>query len=152
MSKRKGQLKSSGRGIENRIPKSLINKSPKYISVSFLYFQNIDDYPAQSLENWDDEGRLLDMLKTLQHVTSNDITQLQSSDEKIKLYHDFPPKSVNEFSIPPSLKGCMEDSDKWGVLRNVGGQKPRIVGFLRGEVFYIVYLDKEHKFYKSEKK
>lgn len=151
MPKRKRQLKSSGRGIENRIPKSSIDEPKKYISVSFLHFQNSDNAPAQSLENWASEGRLLDMLRTLQHVTSNDITQLQSTDDKMTLYKDFPQKSVTEFRIPPSLNGYMKDGDQWGVLRNVGGQKPRIAGFLRDKVFYIVFLDKEHKFYKSEK-
>lgn len=150
MSRLRSPLKSTSRGKETRKPKSATEQG-SYISISFLYFQNSDISPAQSLDTWNDDGRLLDMLKTLQHVTSSDITQLQSRDKKLTLYSKFPEKSVNEFSLPPSLKNRTMTNDKWGILRNIGGQKARIAGFLRDNIFYIVYLDRDHKFYKSPK-
>ncbi len=150
MSKRSSPLKSTSRGKETRKPKSATDQG-NYMSISFLYFQNSDISPAQSLDTWNDDGRLLDMLKTLQHVTSSDITQLQSADNKLTLYGNFPEKSVNEFSLPHSLKHRMVSNDKWGTLRNIGGQKARIAGFLRDNIFYIVYLDRDHRFYKSQK-
>lgn len=150
MTNRRSPLKSTSRGKETRTPKSFADQA-SYMSISFLYFQNNDTSPAQSLNTWNVENRLLDILNTLHYVTSNDITQLQSTDSKLTLYGNFPEKSVNEFSLPSSLENSMKEGDKWGVLRNIGGQKPRIAGFLRDNIFYIVYLDKDHKFYKSQK-
>lgn len=144
MGKRDRPLKPSSRGKETKESNVTVSG---YMTISLRYFHDSDNDPAQSLKTWEEEGMLLSMLSTFQHVTSNDIKQLQSKDKKLCLYGGFPDSTVNEFSLPSSL----DKNLNWGVLRNIGGQKPRIVGFLQDNVFYIVYLDKDHKFYKSSK-
>lgn len=148
MPPRSNPLRSSSRGKETREVKTSNNRD-NYLSISFRYFQNHDKLPAQSLENWHEDGRLLDMLNSLVHICQNNITDLQSS-KKISLYGSFPDKKVNAFSLP-TLPEKLSKSENWGTIRNVGGQLPRIAGFMRDNVFYIVYLDKNHQFYQSEK-
>lgn len=145
MPPRNTPVKSSSRGKETREVKTSNNRD-NYLSISFRYFQNHDKLPAQSLENWHEDGKLLDMLNSLVHICQNNITALQSS-KRISLYGSFPEKQVNAFDLPEKLS----ERENWGTIRNVGGQLPRIAGFMRDNVFYIVYLDKEHQFYQSEK-
>lgn len=130
--------KYTGRREEARYKNGLI-------SFSFRYFQDSDKFPAQSLKSWESDNALLDMLNALIHMSKENITQLQVT-KRITLYGEFPESSVNEFSLPTNL----DKNENWGTLRNIGGQKARIVGFLRENIFYIVYLDKEHKFYHSK--
>lgn len=139
-------LKSSSRNKETREIKSKPDQD-NHIAISFRYFQNFDSNPVQSLNNWHDENRLLDMLTSLEYISKNNIVRLQSIDRKLTLYGGFPNHKVNDFSLPDGLS----ETENWGALRNIGGQKARIAGFLRDNVFYIVYLDKEHRFYKSGK-
>lgn len=137
-------LKSVNRGEETRTAK--LSVQDNYISVSFRYFQNTEEYPAQSLAQWEQDGDLLDMVNSLVYITQHNISELQST-KKMTLYHSFPDKEVNEFTLPSSLS----HDENWGTIRKVGGQKARVAGFLRDNIFYVVYLDKEHKFYKSSR-
>lgn len=144
--KHREPLRKTRQGIETREVKPTATKEP-YISISFKYFQDTNTYPAQSLSQWETDGMLPAMLRSLIFITQENITQLQGPDKKIALYKKFPDKAVNEFTLPTSLN----EYENWGTIRNVGGQKARIAGFLRDNIFYIVYLDKHHKFYKSTK-
>ena len=40
----------------------------------------------------------------------------------------------------------------WGTIQRIGGQKPRLAGYVIGSVFYPVFLDKDHLFFPSKKK
>ncbi|MDO5070671.1 MAG: hypothetical protein Q4D78_10865 [Neisseria zoodegmatis] len=146
MVKHKPPLKESRQGKETKKVKTK-SDNEGYISFSFRYFQNTDQLPAQSLETWHTDGSTLDLLYSLVHISQRNITELQAGDKKLTLYKKFPDKTVNEFSCPRELN----ESENWGCLRNIGGQKARVAGFLRNNIFYIVYLDKEHKFFKSSK-
>ena len=151
MSKRREPLKSTSRGKETRDP-TPTDKLSGYISLSLLHFQNNNNHPGQSLKTWNDENQLLGMLNLFHHITSHHISQLQSG-EKLTLYGDFP--SSSEFVIPEGLEnklGCKKDDINWGVIKSIGGQKLRIAGFLYKNVFYVVYLDRDHKFCPTKKK
>lgn len=139
-------LKASSRNKETREAKSR-QEQYNHIAISFRYFQNFDNNPIQSLQNWNEDNRLLDMLLSFEYICKNNIVKLQSTDRKLTLYGDFPNTKVNDFPLPDELN----ENENWGTIRNIGGQKARIAGFLRDNIFYIVYLDKEHRFYKSEK-
>ncbi|NYA25790.1 hypothetical protein HZI65_07130 [Haemophilus haemolyticus] len=146
MASRKPQLKISRQGQETKEVKTKTDNE-RYISFSFRYFQNTDQLPAQSLETWHTDGSTIDLLRSLAHISQRNITELQAGDKKLTLYKSFPNKQVNEFSCPSGLS----EDENWGCLRNIGGQKARVAGFLKNNIFYIVFLDKEHKFYKSSK-
>lgn len=143
MGNRSSAKKSTQRTTDSKEVKSSYDG---YISFSFRYFQNYDKEPVQSLNSWQDENRLLDMLESLKYISQNHITKLRT-DEKLALYGSFPDSKVNDFPLPNQFNG----TENWGTLRNIGGQQVRIAGFLRDNIFYIVYLDKEHRFYKSNK-
>lgn len=146
ISKRREALKSSSQGKETREVKTK-SDNEGYISFSFRYFQNNNQPPAQSLEDWNIDNSILDLLYSLVHISQHNITKLQAENKKLILYGKFPDRRVNEFSCPSELN----TDENWGCLRNIGGQKARVAGFLKNNIFYIVYLDKEHKFFKSSK-
>lgn len=72
---------------------------------------------------------------------------IEAKEERLlKVYGDFPSNSL--FSIPPHIKGEV----KWGTIQKIGGQKPRLAGYIIGSVFYPVFLDKEHLFFPTKKR
>lgn len=132
----------SKRETDVREPK--ITEKP-HVAFSFEYFINQDSV-GQSLETWSDSKLLVCMLQKMVHISSQTPAQAMQ-DQTLTIYDDFPIKSVNDFTCPQHLS----DEKNWGVLRNIGKQKVRIAGFLKGNIFYVVYLDKDHKFWKSSK-
>ena len=79
-------------------------------------------------------------------MTANGITKVMS-DEIFTNYNRYPDSSVNDFKCPDGLS----KDESWGVIKNIGGQKRRVAGFLRDNVFYIVFFDGDHRFWKSNK-
>lgn len=138
--KRNKPLKSSSPKPDSKDIKTTANDN--FINISFRYFKDIDNDPAQSLKTWKDDDRLWDMMLALQYITYENITKVQST-EKITLYRKFPSKDKNDFPCPNDLQ---EDLN-WGTIQNIGGQKARIAGFLKENTFYLVYLDKNHRFW-----
>ncbi|MFQ1448692.1 hypothetical protein ACJWSG_27920, partial [Klebsiella pneumoniae] len=70
-----------------------------------------------------------------------------SSDGIFTNYTRFPDAAVNDFKCPDEISV----DENWGVIKNIGGQKRRVAGFLKDNVFYIVFFDKDHRFWKSRK-
>lgn len=119
-----------------------------HIVFSLKYFRDIDDI-GQSLITWseDEQKPLLGLMNKVQHISTLTIAQALQ-DQSIKIYGDFPTPHDSDFRCPPNLT----NEKQWGVIRNIGGQKARVAGFLKGSTFYVVYLDKEHRFWKSAKR
>ncbi|ENX68701.1 hypothetical protein F884_00635 [Acinetobacter sp. CIP 102143] len=138
--RRSKSLKDSTPNPDSRDMKTTANDN--FINISFKYFKDTDKSPAQSISTWSNEDRILDMMLALKYITSENITKVQST-EKLSLYKKFPPKDKNDFSCPDGLQ---EDLN-WGTIQNIGGQKSRIAGFLKGTTFYLVYLDRDHRFW-----
>lgn len=138
-------LASPKRNVETREPK--ISEKP-YVLFSFKYFQNIDG-AGQSLSNWadNDPALLAGLLQKMVHISSQPVSEA-TQDSTLTLYGQFPEQSKTDFTCPRHLQG----QKNWGVIRNIGGQKPRAAGFLQGHVFYMVFLDKHHTFYKSSQR
>lgn len=145
MPKRGRSLRSSSRNEETKSSKSAAKTTDRFISVSFKYFHDVDDV-GQSVNTWKADGSLPDLIEKLVYLTSNGITKV-ISDGVFTNYTRFPEVAVNDFRCPD---GISSDED-WGVIKNIGGQKRRVAGFLRDNVFYIVFFDKEHRFWKSKK-
>ncbi|MBT0969296.1 hypothetical protein KJ029_25825, partial [Salmonella enterica subsp. enterica serovar 1,4,[5],12:i:-] len=59
----------------------------------------------------------------------------------------FPVSAVTDFRCPAALSSGVN----WGVVKNIDGQKRIVAGFLRDNVFYIVFFDRDHRFWKSQK-
>ena len=144
--------------IVNNIPSNKdikkITIDPDEVSFSFKYF--IEEYPsAQNIQQWIEDGLISPFIHRMKDACSQKARDAVSR-QVIKIYGKFPenPKGFNkntkitEFKCPSNLS----EINTWGVLKNIGGQISVAVGFLTGNVFNIVFLDKDHKFYISRKK
>ena len=144
MGKRDRPLKSPQRNVDTKAQKSTAKDN--FYSISFKYFKDTDIDPAQSINTWKAEDRILDMLLALKDISSNNATIVQTS--RLTLYGEYPSKDKNEFPLPADLPSEI----KWGTIQNIGGQKARIAGFLKDSIFYLVYLDKNHRFWIQNQK
>ena len=100
----------------------------------------------ETVDLWQEKNlvpTLMNRLKELSNLTRNEACTQQ----QIKIYGDFPPKDKTEFVLPAHI----DKHVAWGVIEGLGGL-PRVAGYLSGNTFYIVFLDSEHNFWKSEKK
>jgi hypothetical protein len=57
---------------------------------------------------------------------------------------DFPPDS--KFKQPKHLS-----NETWAVMHITGTSKEVVAGYIEDDIFYIIFLDKEHEFWPSSK-
>jgi hypothetical protein len=114
-------------------------------------FKNLDERQPkanpESLTNWHDENLLASLvsrLKDLSQLGRSEATQQQ----QIKIYGDFPPKDKTNFFHPEHV----EKNVSWGVIKSIKGQVGTVAGYIVEDTFHVVFLDKNHKFWISEKK
>jgi len=86
---------------------------------------------------------LMKRLKELSNLSRSEACKQQ----QIKIYGDFPPKEKTDFILPSHI----DKHVAWGVIEGLGGL-PRVAGYLSGNTFYVVFLDSNHNFWKSEKR
>lgn len=132
--------------------KENIREERKSVVVSDLLtfsFRHLDESQPeddpQTLEVWAVERLLpilLTRLKELSRLSRDEATKQQL----IKVYGDFPVKS--DFFAPAHI----DKHVAWGVIKGIGGQKGTVAGYMIENTFYIVFLDKDHRFWITEKK
>lgn len=54
--------------------------------------------------------------------------------------------SEKRVQVPAYIEGDVN----WAVIMDIKGQKARVAGYIIDSVFYILFLDKEHLFYKMK--
>lgn len=129
------------------------------LSFSFQYFDGSQE-AGQDFKDWTNEqkDKLLDKLKDYSKETKVYWLNQRAGSGGLKIleiYGDFPRNS--DFTKPTHVP----DNVKWSRFRMEN--KVRLVGFfiddeeakekqLSSDVFYIVFLDKDHLFYKTESK
>ena len=143
-SRAQSQSKSKRRNEDTR-DKNVASERKLNISFSFEHFRGVDSKGVgQTWDQWHSEGLIVPLLMKLQHLSS--ITpDIANSEKTLSRYGQFPAESF--FTCPEELKG-----KNWGSIRKLGsGGKVRVAGFY-GEhnVFYIVFLDKDHQFWPTE--
>ena len=112
-------------------------------------FKDLDEtQPSSSPETiklWA-EGEILECLferlRDLSKLTRGEAEKQQ----QIKIYGNFPPKT--DFFHPKHI----DEHVAWGVIKAVGGQKGTVAGYIVENTFYIVFFDKHHRFWITEKK
>lgn len=115
------------------------------LSFNFKDFDFNQCPPGQTLEMWQ-KDKMLDKLMT-KFIEVCSCTRPEAEQKGLlKVYGDFPINS--QFEVPRHIEGEVV----WGTIRRIGGQKPRLAGYIIGSVFYPVFLDKDHLFYPSAKK
>lgn len=140
--KKQSGVQKRAENVRDERPVSVGNQ---LLNFNFKDLDSVQCPPGQTVEEWQEQGllsALIEKLKNLSNMTLNEALQQQ----QIKIYGDFPPKS--DFKSPKHLKGKV----KWSVIMNVKRQKCRVAGYVDGNTFFIVFLDREHKFWKTEKK
>lgn len=99
----------------------------------------------QTLVLWEKDSLLRSFLTRLK-----DLSQLTRAEaekqQQIKVYGDFPPNT--DFICPKYVSQDVA----WAVIKTVGGQRGVVAGYIVESTFYIVFLDKNHRFWISEKK
>ena len=107
--------------------------------ISFQYLDTSQKY-ASSFEDWQKAGLLSSALKTLQGYCCSPLLE-QVDGQKFAIYGSFPKKERTKFEYP---QGVPEDA-KWARIHILN--RTVIIGHVVGDTFYVVFLDKTHKFY-----
>lgn len=122
---------------EKRVKEDLPN-----MLFSFKDFDNSQIPPGQSYGNWEEHELLAYMLEKFGEICNCNVVEAQQQGW-LKIYGEFPP--VSDFRPPMHIV----EEVKWAVIMRIKGQKGRVAGHIIGNVFYVVFLDCEHKFYKT---
>jgi len=137
----KGQSKKKTSNIEGK------SNSMGFNSPVVFSFKELDStqHLKETFECWDKENllpKLLNKIKDLSKMKMSEATQSNT----IKNYGYFPPKDKTKYKVPKHLSEELQ----WASMHIQG--KEVVAGHIVENVFYIVFLDREHKFWKSEKK
>ncbi len=120
---------------------NLKSGTPKKFVIFSL--KDFDINQGQSFTEWEEETILSKLMTRLRELSSLSI-QEAITNGIIKVYDDFPPKS--DFSHPAFIPAGV----KWATIHIRG--KERIAGYIDENVFFVVFLDKDHRFWITEKK
>lgn len=126
-----------------RMERSVEGDLPKVV-FSFKDFDKTQIPPGQTYEEWQEKGYLAYLLEKLSHIS--ELNMIEAKQQKyITEYGSFP--KLSDFEHPRHIA---EDVN-WAVIKKIKGQKGRVAGHIIGNVFYIVFLDLEHRFWKMDR-
>ena len=111
--------------------------------VSFQYLDTTQKY-GSSFRDWQKCGLLSKALEVLQGYCCSPLQQ-QLDGKKFAMYPSFPSAEKTEFTYP---KNVPEDAH-WARI-HVNGPAV-MVGHIVNDTFYVVFLDKTHKFFLTKK-
>lgn len=100
---------------------------------------------GQTIEEWSNLGLLGDLLLRMKHVgqfTAQEALQKGHIKQYTKV--DFPPDS--EFTSPKHIFNVT-----WAVMHINTTSIEVVAGYLEDDVFYIIFLDKDHKFWPTSR-
>lgn len=111
---------------------------------------NFKDFDAsqpagQSFEDWQKAGLLADLMEKLRCLSQWTMREALN-EQQMAVYGGFPAKS--DFTPPKHVASDVQ----WAVVKRVKGQKGRVAGYVIDNVFYPVFLDKDHRFWLTEKR
>ncbi|MCQ2219632.1 MAG: hypothetical protein MJZ33_14315 [Paludibacteraceae bacterium] len=111
--------------------------------ISLQYYN--DDQPSKgTLLDWQNDGLLANALDVLKGFCQRPL-QEQIDGNKFAMYNEFPPKDKTDFSFPENVP---EDAH-WARI-HVNGSSV-IVGHVVNNTFFIVFLDKNHRFWLTKR-
>ena len=135
---------------QESIIKSAISKKKSLQELNtedfFMFsFRHFDRNQGNNLYEWEASSILAHSLDVLASFCNNKLTT-QTDGKKFTIYGDFPPKEKTDYRFPSYIP---EDA-QWARIHITGLQC--VIGHVVNNVFYSVFLDGEHKFWKSELK
>lgn len=111
--------------------------------ISLQYYN--DDQPSTgTLRIWQAEGILADAIEVLSGYCKRPLRE-QIDGEKFSLYQGFPTPDKTDFTFPQNVP---EDAH-WARIHVKG--KPVIIGHVVDNTFFIVFLDKDHRFWLTKR-
>ena len=110
--------------------------------VFLISFRQIDRDQGQSFHDWENSHLLADAIETICGYSS--LPLIQQLHNKFKIYPGFPPEEKTDFKFP---KHVSTDA-RWASMHIKG--EPCLIGHVVNNTFFLVFLDRYHKFYKSE--
>lgn len=111
--------------------------------ISLQYY--IDDVPESgTLRIWEKECILADAIAVLAGYCKRPLRE-QIDGYKFTIYGGFPPEGKTDYAYPDNVP---EDAH-WARIHVKG--LPVIIGHVVGNTFFIVFLDKNHRFWISER-
>ena len=120
------------------------DKGAKRRCINFNLSKIVPDQ-GQTLEQWSNDGLLLKLTERIKQIGA--LTREETLQQKlIKEYPSktgFPPNS--EFTKPSYL-----NPERWAVMHITNNSKEVVVGYIEDDIFYVVFLDKEHKFWPTD--
>lgn len=145
MNKKRDRKSGFSRPENSREERKAVD-SREFLTFSFKDLdQTQPQAEPQTLDIWADEALLSSFVTRLKELSQ--LTRAEAEkQQQIKIYGDFP--LITDFSHPKHI----DPHVSWGVIKSVGGQKGCIAGYIVESTFYIVFLDKDHKFWISKKK
>lgn len=111
--------------------------------LSFQYLDTTQKY-GSSFADWQACGWLSKMMETLYGYCHKPLLE-QIDHYKFKVYGDFPTPECTKFKCPPNIP---EDAN-WARIHILN--RAVVVGHFIDNTFYVVFLDKTHKFYLTKK-
>lgn len=138
-------FKKEKKGLEFCKEKASVNDTDRTCNfkISFQYFDSTQKY-GSSFKDWQNCGLLSYALETLQGMCCSTLKS-QLGTEKFTCYNSFPPKDKTLFVFPNNVP---EDAC-WARI-HVNG-KSVIIGHIVSDTFYVVFLDKTHKFWLTKR-
>lgn len=139
--------KKNNRKLPNYIreqgSKNAIGNKQRNITFSFNKHIKAE---GESIEEWQEQGLLGKLIIRMKHIGQHSVHEVRQK-KWIKEYnkHTFPPES--KFKEPKHISNIT-----WAVMHITDNSKEVVVGYIEDDVFYIVFLDKDHKFWPSKKK
>ncbi|GEM54714.1 hypothetical protein B0A58_01000 [Flavobacterium branchiophilum NBRC 15030 = ATCC 35035] len=117
---------------------------PKKILISFC-FSKIDKTQGQTIEEWEQLGLLSTFIVKSQQISNMEYQQALAQ-QLIKQYTKVGFPENSEFIEPKHVTPTY-----WAVIHITQNSKEVVVGYLdENNVFYIIFLDKEHKFWPTD--
>lgn len=110
-----------------------------------ISLKHMDREQGQTFIEWEQDGILAQALDALQGYCCRPLSE-QSNSKKFTIYGAFPPSDKTDFQHP---KHVPEDAE-WARIHLTGERC--IIGHVVRNIFYVVFLDKHHRFWISQKK
>lgn len=138
--------------ITKRKTASLIERKPRSVRdsdlsgnmlFSFQYFDSSQKF-ASSFKDWQSVGLLSKAIETITGYCAKPLLS-QVDGDKFAIYGEFPPKERTGFEFP---KHVPEDAE-WARIHITGTAV--LAGHVVGNIFYVVFLDKTHKFWLTKR-
>lgn len=139
-----GKIKKEKPGLKI-LSKSSVSDSDRTcgFKVSFQYLDTTQKY-GSSFKDWQKCGLLSKALEVLQGYCCSPL-RTQIDGVKFSIYDSFPPEDKTLFQFP---KNVPEDAH-WARIHVTGAAV--LIGHIVNDTFYIVFLDKTHKFYLTKR-